>query len=137
MSFVLDSSVTLTWCFDDEQTIVADQLLDRVVELGAFAPLLWPLEILNVLEMAQRRDRITAVQKQQVSRFLRRLPITIDMQTAESAWSVTAELAARFRLTIYDATYLELAQRLGLPLATLDKELKDAAAQLGVTSLVV
>lgn len=137
MSFVLDRSVTLTWCFDDQQTMVTDQLLDRVVELGAFVPLLWPLEILNVLEMAQRRDRMTAVQRQQVSRFLRGLPITIDMQTAELAWSVTAELAARFRLTIYDATYLELAQRLGLPLATLDKELTIAAAQLGVTLLVV
>ena len=135
MSFVLDSSVALTWCFDDERMVATDALLDRVVESGANAPSLWPLEVLNALAMAERRSRIDAARRQRLGGFLRDLPVTIDVETASQAWAVTSQLATRFRITMYDAAYLELAQRLGLPLATLDQELRAAGGDLGVTLL--
>ena len=135
MSFVLDSSVALTWCFDDERMVATDALLDRVVESGATAPSLWPLEVLNALAMAERRSRIDATRRQRLGGFLGDLPVTIDVETASQAWAVTSQLATRFRITMYDAAYLELAQRLGLPLATLDQELRAAGGDLGVTLL--
>jgi len=135
MSFVLDSSVSLTWCFEDERSDVTEALLERVVNNGAVAPVLWPLEVLNALAMAERRNRVDAAQRQRLAGFLRDLPVSIDDETVNQAWAVTANLAARFRLTLYDAAYLELAQRLDLPLATFDKELRAAAVALGVTLL--
>ena len=133
MTFVLDSSVTLSWCFEDERTSATVALLDRLVEAGAVAPSLWPLEVLNGLAMAERRNRLDAERRQRLMTFLRGLPVVIDEETAVHAWTATAQLAVRFGLTLYDAAYLELAQRLGLPLATLDKALRTASAALGVT----
>lgn len=135
MSFVLDSSVTLSWCFDDEHTPATDALLEQLVESGAIAPSLWPLEILNALAMAERRSRIDPDRRQRLAGFLHDLPVTLDAETSGQAWAVTSQLAAQFRLTVYDATYLELAQRLSLPLATLDKELRVAGGALGITLL--
>jgi len=135
MSFVLDSSVTLTWCFDDERTAASDSLLERVAESGAVAPSLWPLEVLNGLAMAERRRRMDADKRQRMGGFLRDLPVTIDDETVLQAWGATAALAARFQLTVYDAAYLELAQRLQLPLATRDQALRAAASSLGVVLL--
>ncbi len=135
MSFVLDSSTSLAWCFEDERTDATDALLERVVDSGAVAPSLWPLEVLNALATAERRGRIDAELRQRVAGFLRDLPVAIDAETASQVWAVTSQLAARHRLTLYDAAYLELALRLGLPLATLDQELRGAGAALGVTLL--
>lgn len=132
MSLVVDSSMALAWCFEDERTPAAEALLHRVAEDGAVAPALWPLEVLNGLAMAERRGRLDAARRQQMAGFLRDLPIALDHETAAQAWTVTAHLAERFRLTLYDAAYLELAQRLGLPLATFDQELRAAAGSLGV-----
>ena len=127
MSFVVDNSVALAWCFEDEHTEPIMELLDRVAETGAFAPSLWPLEALNGLLMAERRWRLDARRAQRLAGFLRALPITLDPETADQAWSVTVRLAERYRLSIYDAAYLELAQRRRLPLATLDADLIRAA----------
>ena len=135
MSFVLDSSVSLTWCFEDERTHTTATLLERLVESGATAPVLWPLEVLNALAMAERHKRIDAARRQRLSGFLRGLPVSIDDETVIQAWDVTAQLAARFLLTVYDAAYLELAQRRALPLATLDQALRAAAIALGVKVL--
>jgi len=85
--------------------------------------------------MAERRGRIDAPKRQRLAGFLRDLPVVIDDETASLAWTVTAQLAARFRLTLYDAAYLELAQRRGLPLASLDQELRDAGTALGISLL--
>ena len=135
MSIVLDSSVSLSWCFADELTDVTDALLEAVTSSGASAPSIWPLEVLNGLAMAERRGRIDAPKRQRLAGFLRDLPVVIDDETASLAWTVTAQLAARFRLTLYDAAYLELAQRRGLPLASLDQELRDAGTALGISLL--
>ncbi len=135
MSFVLDNSVALAWCFEDEQTPQIMALLDRLTEDGAMAPQLWPLEALNGLLTAERRGRIDAGVRQLLAGFLRELPVGIDDETATRGWSATAELAGRHRLTAYDAAYLELALRLRLPLATRDQSLMQAARQAGVPLL--
>lgn len=137
MSFVLDNSVALAWCFEDEQTPSVMDLLDRVAETGASAPLLWPLEALNGLLMAERRRRLDAAKRAQLAAFLRDLPIVLDPDTADRAWDATARLAERFKLSAYDAAYLELAQRRRLPLASLDQALRDAAGAVGVEVLGV
>ena len=135
MSFVLDNSVALAWCFEEEQTPAVMALLDRVAEHGAVAPLLWPLEALNGLLVAERRQRLDAARRARLTGFLRALPVVLDSETAERAWAASAALAERFRLSVYDACYLELAQRRRLPLATLDRPLRDAAASLGIEAL--
>jgi len=135
MSFVVDSSVALAWCFEDEQTQPVMDLLDRVAETGAVAPSLWPLEALNGLLMAERRKRLDGRRRQRLAGFLRGLPVTLDAETVDQAWTTTARLAERHRLTLYDAAYLELAQRRKLPLATLDEDLIQAGNALGMTLL--
>src|SRR5574340_366957 len=112
MSLIIDSSVALSWCFEDEHTAATVALLDRIAEAGAAAPALWPLEVLNGLAMAERRGRLDATRRYQLAGFLRDLPISLDHETASQAWTATAHLAERYRLTLYDAAYLELAQRL-------------------------
>jgi predicted nucleic acid-binding protein len=135
VSFVIDNSVALAWCFEDEQTQSIMDLLDRITETGAVAPSLWPLEALNALLMAERRKRLDVKRRQRFAGFLRALPVTLDTETADQAWTATARLAERHRLTLYDAAYLELAQRRRLPLATLDEDLIAAGKALGMTLL--
>jgi len=135
VSFVIDNSVALAWCFEDEHTEPVMNLLDRVAQRGAFAPSLWPLEALNGLLMAERRKRLDARRRNTLAGFLRALPITLDMETADHAWTATIRLAERYRLTVYDAAYLELAQRRKLPLATFDQDLIRAAKAAGVILL--
>lgn len=135
MSFIVDSSIALTWCFEDEATKAADALLVRITNDGAHAPSLWPLEVLNVLVVAQRRGRLTSEARRDRLALLHALPIRLDTETAEQAWTITNLLAERHGLTLYDATYLELAQRLNLPLATLDIDLRTAANAIGVPLL--
>ena len=132
MSFVLDNSVALAWCFENEQTPVIMAILDRLTEGGAVAPQLWPIEAINGLLTAERRNRITGPERQRLAGFLHALPISIDDETTSQVWTVTAQLARQHRLSSYDATYLELAQRLGLPLATRDQALIAAAGAIGV-----
>jgi predicted nucleic acid-binding protein len=135
VSLVLDNSVALAWCFEDEQTPAIMALLDRVVEDGAVAPQLWPIEALNGLLTAQRRRRIEPETRSRMAGFLADLPISLDDQTAAQLWTATARLADSHGLTAYDATYLELAVRLKLPLATNDRALMAAARAEGVVLL--
>ncbi len=135
MSLVLDNSVALAWCFEDEQTPAVMALLDRVVEGGAMVPQLWPIEALNGLLTAQRRGRIEPETRSRMAGLLAELPITLDDQTATQLWTATARLAELHGLTAYDATYLELAIRLKLPLATNDRALVAAARAEGIVLL--
>jgi predicted nucleic acid-binding protein len=135
VSVVLDASLTLTWYFDDETTPATEAVLDRVSEAGAVVPGLWRLEVANAFQSALRRKRISPEYRNESLTELAQLPITVDADTDTYAWTTTLRLAERFGLTIYDATYLELAQRRSLPLATLDKALREAAAVLDVTLL--
>ena len=103
-----------------------------MTETGAVAPQAWPVEALNLLLVAERRGRISAPLRARLAGFLQALPITIDTAMAERAWTATAPLAERYRLTAYDAAYLEVALRLALPLATTDAALVAAAREAGV-----
>ena len=135
MNMVLDSSATLAWIYSEEITEAIRQLFDAVADNGAIVPALWRLEVANSLTVAVRRRRIDADFRRAALADLALLDITTDPYTDSFAWGETLTLADRFRLTLYDAAYLELAQRRALPLATLDKELCDAAAALGVRVL--
>ncbi len=135
MSLVLDPSLTLAWYFEDERTVAVNAVLDMVVETGAVVPPLWRIEVLNAFQMSIRRKRIDTAFRDTALARLRALSIVIDAECDAQAWSMTLLLADRFRLTAYDAVYLELAQRRTLPLATLDQELRAAGAALGVTLL--
>jgi len=135
MSLVIDASLTISWYFEDETTPATEAILERVSEAGATVPTHWRLEVANGLQSAIRRKRITAPYRDQSLAELTQMPITIDADTNVYAWTTTLRLAERFALTIYDSAYLELAQRRSLPLATLDAELREAAAALGVTVL--
>lgn len=128
MSLVLDSSVTLAWVYSAETTEAISDVLARVTESGAWVPALWRLEIGNVLEMGVRKGRTDAAFRDAALADLVLLPITVDPETDRHAWGATAKLAIRHRLTLYDAAYLELARRRSLPLATLDQDLRTAAA---------
>ena len=135
MSFVIDCSVTMAWCFEDERTAATDALLARVVDAGAIAPFLWPLEVTNVLLTAVRRKRIPPDAVNQVAQRIAALPVVVDKDGTALVWGNTLQLAERYALTSYDACYLELAQRKALPLATLDAALRKAATAAGVTLL--
>ena len=137
MSLVLDSSVTLAWLYSAETTGEISGVLTRVTQAGAWVPALWRLEVANALEMGVRKGRTDAAFRDAALADLSLLPITVDAETDRHAWGSTAKLAARHRLTLYDAAYLELARRRGLPLATLDRELRSAAAAEDVALLGV
>lgn len=131
MSLVLDSSVALSWLLPGEAA--ADDILERVVDKGAWVPALWPLEVANVLLAAERKQRITQAQRTRAIALLRSLPIAVDAATAEHAWGDILTIAATHGLTVYDAAYLELALRLTLPLATFDVALNAAATRLALS----
>jgi predicted nucleic acid-binding protein len=135
MSLVLDSSLTLSWLYSDELTPVTQQIFDHVVVEGAWVPSLWRLEVANSLHGAVRRKRISTEFRDAALTDLSLLNIMIDPDTDTFAWSATLRLAERGGLTVYNAAYLELAQRLAFPLATLDQELRAAASELGVILL--
>lgn len=132
---VLDASTTFPWLFEDEASPVADALLDHVTEHGAVVPPLWFLECANGLAMAERRGRIDSAGIAQAIALLRRLPLMVDEAAPSRALDAVLDLARAHRLTTYDAGYLDLALRRGLPLATDDAPLRAAAGAAGVTLL--
>jgi predicted nucleic acid-binding protein len=135
MSLVLDSSVTLAWVYGDETTEAVRHVFDLLGQNGAWVPGLWKLEVANILEMGVRRGRHDGAFRDATLADLALLSIHLDPETDGRAWGATARLAARHKLTVYDAAYLELALRRGLPLATLDRELRIAASAEGVIVL--
>lgn len=135
MTLVLDSSVTLSWYFEDQSTAATLALLASVAEDGAVVPPLWRLEVLNGLQSALRRKKIDRQYRDASLSDLRLLPITIDTETDIHLGSRTLSLADRFDLTIYDAVFLELAERRELPLASLDLKLRSAGEGIGIKLL--
>ena len=135
MSLVLDSSATLAWTYPDEITPAVEEVFERVADSHAVVPALWRLEVANALQMGVRRKRLAAAERDATLVDLATLDIRTDPETDAYAWSSTIRLAERFGLTVYDACYLELAQRHALPLASLDQELREAANACGVALL--
>lgn len=130
--FVLDCSATLPWAFGSEATKETDALLTLLADGGkAWVPALWHLEVANALLGAQRRGRIDAAGIQQFLATLELLEIEVDPDTMTVAWSRSLILAESHGLTAYDAAYLELALRRGLPLASLDTDLRRTMKRAG------
>lgn len=132
MAFVLDASVALAWFLADEATPRTEAVLERLHGSEATVPVVWPLEVANAFLMAERRQRITPSQTALAVGNLTALPITVDDGALVEAWGAVLRLARDHGLTTYDASYLELALRLGLPLATQDARLGAAAQRVGV-----
>lgn len=140
MAFVLDASVALRWLMKDGTesdlayaNFVLDQFLDPDIQVHV--PSHWPLEITNVMLRSERLALIDDAASEKFLEMIITAPLTIDLQTAEQALDTTLYLARNYRLTPYDAAYLELAQRLECPLATLDKDLRRAAEKAGLEVL--
>ncbi|MGK2859781.1 MAG: type II toxin-antitoxin system VapC family toxin [Thermoanaerobaculia bacterium] len=135
MPFVVDCSMTMAWVFADEATPATDALRDSLVSDLAIVPGLWPVEVANVLHVATRRGRIHKSDWTKIRKSLAALPIEIDPETSARAWPASLPLAYTHKLSAYDAVYLELAVRMKLPLATLDKDLRAACRAVKVPVL--
>ncbi|AGA28315.1 putative nucleic acid-binding protein, contains PIN domain [Singulisphaera acidiphila DSM 18658] len=129
---ILDCSIVMAWFFADESSEYADDVARQLPDQMAYVPSNWPLEVANTLIMGERRKRSTQTQAARLIKNLAALPITVDEESNLHAWNSTLSLAREQNLTAYDAAYLELAMRRGLPLATLDDKLKAAATAVGV-----
>jgi predicted nucleic acid-binding protein len=135
-SFILDSSLALSWCFESEVTEATQEILASLAAgATAFVPALWAWEAQNVLCMAERNKRHTAASRQQKLAILRSLPIELDPFAHQQALGETGRLAQEHKISVYDAAYLEMALRLGLPLGSLDTGLRAAAKKTGVKCL--
>ncbi len=126
MSLVLDTSATLAFLLDDERDAATASLYETISINGAFVPSLWPYEVANSLSVAVKRGRISTVMRSHALMKLRSLDIVIDRADFDEIWNATVALADLYQLTVYDAAYLELAQRMRAPLATLDDSLMRA-----------
>lgn len=133
--FVLDASVALAWCFEDEKSAEAVEVLERLREGTAYVPALWFLEVGNALLSAERRGRLTPTETAYFLELLRGLPVQWEEATPSHVWGEILSLARAYHLSAYDASYLDLAIRRGVPLATLDESLRQAAKQCGVEIL--
>lgn len=132
---IVDCSIALTWCFEDEASPETDRLFARVRDDGAAVPGLWHLELSNVLLQAERRGRISRADVARRLSLIADLPISVDPETTGRAWHGILSLARAEYLTTYDAAYLELADRRGLPLWTCEQALADAARRRGIAVL--
>jgi predicted nucleic acid-binding protein len=133
--FVMDCSVTMTWLFQDQATEVSGYIKHLLINSVAYVPGIWPLEVANVLYLAERKKKISEADSMEFKTILNALPISIDDSTSQRALESILNLARQQQITVYDASYLEMAMRKGLPLATLDNELKQAAKKVGVKIL--
>ncbi len=135
MSFVLDNSVTMRWFFGDgkpQEIVYAGKVLDAMKNARALVPTTWGLEVANVIAKAEAKGWVTEARSEAFLEMLEGVEIEVDAATFSHALSHTLQLARRYKLSAYDASYLELALRLGLPLATLDEDLDKAAKKAGV-----
>lgn len=141
MNFVLDASVTMAWLLGDSKP--ADRVYARGVlealkkpDLSAEVPVTWALEVANVIARGEAKQLITEAQSEAFLEMLASTAVSADHATFSTAFNDTLQLARRYRLSSYDASYLELALRSSLPLATLDAELGKAALKAGVARFV-
>ena len=128
-SLVLDCSVTMCWCFESESNPYADAVFKAVQAGNAMTPSIWPFEVANVLLVSERRNRLSEVAATQFLGILKHLAIRVEPPPADDTLHVLLALAREHHLSVYDASYLELALRYGCPLATLDNKLSRAAKE--------
>jgi len=132
MPFVLDASVTLAWAFEDESTPYTDAVQQALRHDQARVPAIWWLEVCNALMLAERHKRIQIADMMHFIELVQGLPIEVDRVSSHRVADRTIDLARNHSLTVYDASYLELAIHESLPLTTLDRRLRAAAEQTGV-----
>lgn len=130
--FVLDNSVVMAWYFEDEANAYTAAILEAMAAGEAMVPSIWPLEVANVLLVGEKRGRSTEARTSRFIALLEALPIRVDAATSQHALSSILTLAREQRLSAYDAAYLDLAMREGVPLATQDQALRRAAEACGV-----
>ena len=132
--FVVDNSIVMSWCFKDETNNYADTVLDMLTESPAVVPSIWPLEVVNVLIVAERKKRLSESDSIRFLTLLSQLPIVVEYERPEMMKELLA-LARSNNLSSYDASYLDLAMRKGFPIATLDSKLIEAARRIDVPIL--
>ena len=130
---VIDNSVVMSWCFEDEANDYADSVLDKLNQTSAIVPVMWPFEVVNVLLVAERRKRLKQADSLRFITLLSELPIVVDDGRPEKVIKDLLALGRTTGLSSYDAAYLELAMRKDFPLATLDRKLFEAARTVDVT----
>lgn len=131
--FVLDTSVALSWAFEDEVSPYTEEVLNSLTRGKAIVPSIWPLEVSNALVVAERRKRLKEAETTRFLTLLFHLPIIVEAEPLTRVFNGIVQLARRYGLSTYDAAYLDLAMRLGLPLATQDEDLRQATSFCGVT----
>ena len=132
--FVIDASVVMAWCFEDEGDSYADAVLESLEDGEALAPAVWPLEVGNVLIAAERKQRLNRAASIRFLELLGALPIHVEQEAPERMLNEIVSLAREQKLSTYDASYLDLAMRRGLPLVTRDAALAQAARKCGIPS---
>jgi predicted nucleic acid-binding protein len=133
--FVIDNSVVMSWCFKDETSKYTDAVLGHLEQATAYVPAIWPLEVSNVLLVAERRKRLSQTDSSRFISLLFELPIIVEQESPERMLSEILALAREYKLSSYDASYLDLAMRKGLPIATTDKNIIAAARRSSVSIL--
>jgi predicted nucleic acid-binding protein len=134
-SFVVDNSVVMSWCFNDEANKYGDAVLGRLAESTAIVPPIWPLEVVNVLLVAERRNRLKQVDSVRFITLLSQLPIVVEHERPGEKMKDLLALVKANHLSSYDAAYLDLSMKKDCPIATLDKKLIEAAKKVNVTIL--
>ncbi len=130
--FVVDNSVTMAWCFEDEASPFTDAVQELLIENTAYVPSIWPLEVANVLVVAERKERISKADSNHFLALFSELPIVVERTRSETVFHDILPLARTYGLSSYDASYLELAIRKGLPIASMDKAIIRAAKDLEI-----
>ncbi len=130
--FVLDASIAVAWAFEDETTSYTEAALDAVTRGRGVVPSVWPLEVGNAVVVAERRGRMNEAAGVRFLSLLRQLPIAVEAEPVERVLGDGVRLARAHGLSVYDASYLDLAMRMGVPLATRDAGLRRAANRCGV-----
>ena len=128
---VVDASIALAWAFPDETDPYAQTVLRSLLSRAIVVPSHWILEVVNAILSAERKGRISRSDSTRVLTFMNNLPITVDDRTSDVTSTTSLSLARDYKLTLYDAAYLELALREGIPLASLDKDLVVACTATG------
>ncbi|OGT41278.1 MAG: hypothetical protein A3F42_07310 [Gammaproteobacteria bacterium RIFCSPHIGHO2_12_FULL_37_34] len=131
--FILDCSITMAWCFEDETSEYSEKILDALSENTAWVPALWSIEVANSLIVAERKKRISHIKAIAFKQHIDTFAIKIDDYLLTKPIELLLDLAKETGLTAYDATYLELAIRKNLPIATLDVELKKSSQKMGLS----
>ncbi len=133
--FVVDNSVVMSWCFKDETNNYADIVLNRLTESTAVVPSIWPLEVVNVLLVAERQKRFSESDSIRFITLLSQLPIVVEYERPDMMMKELLALARANSLSSYGASYLDLAMRKGLPIATLSNKLIEAARRIDIPIL--